>query len=79
MSTTAARGRSRSTCQAPADPRLYEEAIQPVIETVMPIIFAYVANTYNIINSFKDGEREFTTTWQTMCASASRSSSSSRV
>ena len=38
---------------------LYEEAIQPVIETVMPIIFAYVANTYNIINSFKDEEREF--------------------
>ena len=25
----------------------------------MPIIFAYVANTYNIINSFKDEEREF--------------------
>ena len=38
---------------------LYEEAIQPIIETVMPIIFAYVANTYNIINSFKDEEREF--------------------
>ena len=25
----------------------------------MPIIFAYVANTYNIINSLKDEEREF--------------------
>jgi hypothetical protein len=38
---------------------LFEEAIQPIIETVMPIIFAFVANTYNILNSFKEEEREF--------------------
>ena len=44
---------------------LYEEAIQPVIETVMPIIFAYVANTYNIINS-RTRSASSRTTWRTM-------------